>query len=156
MGAGLCDKGYADVVGAPKNAGRHRSRLWIFAAICGVFLCLLIIGFNEKGEKVNTDSLGRAVPDSVKDDADLLIYRCGKPDVDDSTAFDNPRPLLPTRSVEYHKERIRFVFMPEGKTSAGAPPPYHWSLMGVQDTVRDGSLDVSTAVARMPCWKGQQ
>jgi hypothetical protein len=107
-----------------------------------------------------TDSKGRPVPVGVTNDAELLIARCGKPSKDDSTANDVPRPLIPSRTVEYRKHRLRFMFIPGGNTRLGDAPPYKWKLVGATDmTASDPSkarvVMPSEAVRRMPCWSGK-
>ncbi len=89
---------------------------------------------------------------SAPDDATLMVSTCGPPDVDNSTANDNPRPPIPIRILEYKSLNIRFTFMPSGDTSVGAPPPYRWTYLAVQDTVTNQPLDVQIASKRMPCW----
>ncbi|MFB3916047.1 MAG: zinc-ribbon domain-containing protein [Terriglobales bacterium] len=79
-----------------------------FAAIFGFAFIGAIIGGIVGGSpnvqsagQGHTDSIGRAVPASVTNDAEVLLHRCGKPDKDDSTAYDNPRPPIPTRMITY-------------------------------------------------------
>lgn len=101
-----------------------------------------------------TDSQGRPVPATVTNDADLLVFRCGKPDVDDSTQNDNPRPAIVTRSIEYRKSRLRVLFVPGGDAKPGDPPPYKWKLFGIVDTRTKRPMRIDAAVKRLPCWTG--
>jgi hypothetical protein len=100
-----------------------------------------------------SDSLGRAVPASVADDAELLLSRCGKPSKDDSTANDAPRPPIPSRIIEYRKQRLRILFVPS--EPVGDPPPYHWKLVGVVDIPSNTATDAKTAIKRLACWAGK-
>jgi len=107
-----------------------------------------------------TDSKGRPVPPGVTNDAELLIARCGRPSRDVSTAYEDPRPPIPVRVVEYRKHGLRFMFFPGGNAHVGDPPPYRWKLLGVTDMAaadpsRARVVDVSEAVRRMPCWAGK-
>jgi hypothetical protein len=108
---------------------------------------------------VNTDSKGRAVPPNVTNDAELLLARCGQPSRDDTTENDKPRPPIPSRIIEYKKQRLRMMFIPGSGAKVGDPPPYNWKLIGITDmTATDPSkariVTSSEAVKRMPCWSG--
>jgi hypothetical protein len=106
-----------------------------------------------------TDSIGRPVSASVTNDAELLLQRCGKPDIDDSTEHDNPRPPIPTRFIVYRKARLKFAYVPGGDTKVGDPPPYRWTFIGVMDTRTNKVVPASelkhTISSRLPCFVGQ-
>jgi hypothetical protein len=139
--AGVVPTGASTAVKRGPSAGK---KLGVTLIIGFAFLVLMaIIGSNIKPPGPSS---------TIGDDAELIISRCGKPDIDDSTAYDNPRPLVPTRLLEYKEQSIRFSFIPGGNTSANDPPPYHWKILGTQDTVTDEPLDVAIAKRRMPCW----
>lgn len=77
---------------------------------------------------------------------DSIVSKYGKPDVVKSTEYDNPRPPIVTRMLEYRKESVRFVFFPD--TKLGTPPPYsRWKMLGVQDP-RDNSVLTAEEVLR--------
>jgi len=102
---------------------------------------------------VGTDSSGRTVAASVHNDADLLVYRCGKPDRVLDSSQDVPRPPIPSRILTYRKAHLRFAYVPSGPV--GQPPPYHWKLMGVIDTRTNeaiGDSELQTVLnERLPC-----
>jgi hypothetical protein len=133
---------------------------WFLGISIGLGLLAAILGqSNESSSNPITDSKGRAVPVGVSNDAELLIARCGQPSSDDSTDHDNPRPPIPSRIVEYKKQRLRFLFIPGGGSKLGDPPPYKWKFVGVTDmTAANPSkarvVNPSEAVRRMPCWSG--
>jgi len=115
-------------------------------ALIVVFIFLVFKGISgSKTERSDTSS-------NITDDAELVISKCGNPDVDDSNINDNPRPLLPMRLLEYKAQNIRFSFIPRGDTASASSPPYQWKMLGVQDTETNQSLDVNIARQRMPCW----
>jgi hypothetical protein len=58
----------------------------------------------------------------VHDDAEAVIWRFGEPDADDSSADEEPRPLLVLRHLIYEKERVSIFFGADMKP--GDPPPY--------------------------------
>jgi len=155
--------------GTPERHGRRNG--WVIA---GVLVALVLIASQLGNKQSNTtrpeatastatsvtDSLGRPVAPDVTDDASLLLSRCGRPSKDDSTAYDNPRPPIPSRIIEYARQKLRFAFVPGSGAKLGDPPPYQWKFIGVMDmTARDPSkarvVPVDEAVARMPCWGGK-
>jgi len=90
-----------------------------------------------------------------KDDAGLLIARCGQPSADESSENDSPRPPIPARVVEYQQYGLRVMFVPEGSTKVGDPPPYHWKLFTINDLQTGGIVMPDEAAKRMPCWAGK-
>jgi hypothetical protein len=64
------------------------------------------------------------------DDLSRIVSQCGKPDHDDSSLHDNPRPPLITRVVDYDKAHLRIAFLLD--SPPGVPPskPYNWRLIG--------------------------
>jgi hypothetical protein len=71
-------------------------------------------------------------------DADQLVKNCGTPFKDDSTAYDNPRPPIVTRFIEYKVKgvHLRFIYVP-GNGHVGDPPPYDWKLQGIMDVKKN-------------------
>jgi len=146
------------------KAGVGRGCLLVLLAF--MVMVILIIIFapdssqNSAVSPAITDSTGRPVPAGVTNDAELLIARCGQPSSDDSTAYDNPRPPIPSRTIEYKKEKLRFMFIPGGGATVEDAPPYKWKLVGITDMkAADPSqarvVSVSEAARRMPCWAGK-
>jgi DNA-directed RNA polymerase subunit RPC12/RpoP len=109
----------------------------------------------EQPAPVNTDSRGNAVPALVTNDAELLLYRCGKPDKDDSTEYDNPRPPIPSRIITYKNSHLKFAYIPGGDTKLNDPPPYDWKLLGILDTQTNKPIDAAaletTLQKRLKC-----
>lgn len=132
----------------------------MFSALRGflftVVVCLAAIGCDDSHPTVSgehTDSLGRAMPASVTNDSELLIYRCGKPDKVLDTSWDNPRPPIPSRLLTYRKAHLKIAYLPSG--AIGEPPPYHWKFMGLIDTRNNSAVSAdrlkSTLQQRLPC-----
>jgi TM2 domain-containing membrane protein YozV len=129
----------------------------------GIFVGLYVLGsiIKQMRESSASDVSSTVTASSdASNDADLLITRCGQPSSDDSTAYDNPRPPIQARIIEYKKQRLRFMFIPGGDTHVGDAPPYQWKLAGITDmTAADPSqatvVAPSEAVVRMPCWTGR-
>ncbi len=131
---------------------------------CAVFLAIIVNSLEPSNlhppEKLNTaaqhDSQGRDIPTSVTNDSELLIYRCGSPDVVLDTSEDDPRPLIPTRTLTYRKAHLKVTFTSNAPMSD--PPPYRWKLFGLIDTRTNKAIaasDLQTALQeRMPCMIG--
>lgn len=84
----------------------------------------------------------------VHDDLSQFVCRYGKPDIDDSTEHDRPRPPIVTRMSTYKKEGVRAAYVPDAK--AGTPPPYRkWKLIGFQDPRTNAVLSAAEVVRRM-------
>lgn len=118
-----------------------------------IFLLLLSPRLSTPAQMTN--SKGRPVAAGVTNDAELLITRCGKPSLDDSTAYDKPRPPIPSRIVEYKAQRLRIFFLPGGSARLGDPPPYKWKLFSILDTRTKKAVSPTEAIRRMPCWAGR-
>jgi hypothetical protein len=106
-----------------------------------------------------TDSKGRPVPLGVTNDAELLLARCGTPSLDDSTENDNPRPPIPSRIIEYKKQRLRFMYIPGAGATMDDPPPYQWKFVGITDMSAPDPANArvvspTEALKRMPCFGG--
>lgn len=82
------------------------------------------------------------------DDVSQFVCRFGKPDIDDSTENDRPRPPIVTRKLIYEKERVRAVYVPDARISD--PPPYRrWKFIGFQDPDTNVVLSAQEVVRRM-------
>lgn len=118
-----------------------------------ICLCACNSGPVPQNASTQTDSLGRAVPASVHNDADLLVYRCGQPDKVLDTSDDNPRPPIPSRILTYRKAHLKIAYLPS--EPIGQPPPYHWKVIGMIDTRTNHAIEASkmqtTLEKRLPC-----
>lgn len=76
-----------------------------------------------------------------KDDADLVIKRFGKPDLDKSSENEIPKPAFITRMLDYTKERVRFVYVLENDGK--------WKYVGNTDPVTNTVIEPEEAVKRL-------
>jgi hypothetical protein len=84
----------------------------------------------------------------VGDDVAAWLSRCAPPEVDTSTAYDNPRPPIVTRFFDYLSKGVRVIFVPNAPI--GTVPPYSsWRFIGVTDPATKQPIDASEALARM-------
>jgi hypothetical protein len=85
--------------------------------------------------------------DPTKDQAPLALARYGKPDRDDSTAYDQPRPPVVTRLFDYRKAGVEAAF--GARDSMRKPPPYTWLLFGFLDTASKEAISFEEGDRRL-------
>jgi TonB family protein len=96
--------------------------------------------------------LERGASDATKNDQSdefaLIIARLGRPEKEDSTQYDTPRPPLVTKWIEYHPENIKLIFVAIG--NAGEPPPYSgWKVVGYVDITTNTKISNTEAAERL-------
>jgi|SRR6266850_120731 len=133
---------------------------WVLVLVICVVLVSVFKPRTLTNEQTNRSVVESAPASTATNEAELLIERCGRPSNDDSAENDIPRPPIPSRVVEYKKQRLRFLFIPGGTAKLGDAPPYQWKLVGVTDmSSADPStarvVSASEAARRMPCWSGK-
>jgi hypothetical protein len=128
---------------APEAPRRGGGRLRLVALALGLFAVLL--GFSlVTGRSSSTGT----TTTTATDDRTLFIKQFGVPDSEGTTAFDYPRPPIPTRWLVYRAERVRVTYYPD--VPEGTPPPYsHWKLLGLQDEGTDEVLSWATVRLRL-------
>ena len=80
------------------------------------------------------------------DDASEIIRRLGMPDKDDSTAYDQPRPPVVSRWLDYRRQNVRVLLVPTSRV--GDPPPYTWKLLGFLDIAKQQKLSADEVARR--------
>jgi hypothetical protein len=83
------------------------------------------------------------------DDLTAFVMQYGKPDVDDSTAFDKPPPPLVTRWFVYKKEHVTVTFVPDGPAPADARLPRRWDIVAFQDDRTKKALSDAETASRL-------
>ncbi len=78
-----------------------------------------------------------------------FVRQYGNPDVDDSTAFDNPPPPLVTRWFVYKKEHVKVTFVPDGPATANARLARRWDLVSFQDDRTKKAISDAEAASRL-------
>lgn len=100
-------------------------------------------------------SLISGMANAATDQAGLILSQCGKPTRDASTAYEEPRPPVPSRVIEYADQKLRFLFAPAEGVNLDDPPPYPWQLIGVTDMAspdeKGPAVELTEAKVRMPC-----
>src|ERR1019366_5397533 len=127
----IIDTGQQDAAAKALTAAAQattRNRIVIAALVFAGFLLLVVVSYYNGSD----DEAKQPAPAAPANDAELLLSRCGPPSLDDSTAYDNPRPPIPSRIIEYKAAKLRIMFIP-GDGSLGDPPPYRWKLVGATD-----------------------
>jgi hypothetical protein len=127
-----------------------------------VFLSLLGVGAMTQACEKSHSSAGQATSVAAAspststvaatangpDDLTAFVRQYGKPDVDDSTAFDNPPPPLVTRWFVYKNEHVTVTFVPDGPATADARAR-RWDLVAFQDDRTKKALSDAEAASRL-------
>jgi hypothetical protein len=82
------------------------------------------------------------------DEYKQIITKYGKPERSDSTEYDRPRPVIPTRIIEFRPQRVKIAFVPLGKLG-DAPPYAGWKVIGYLDTSTNTKISPEEAEARL-------
>jgi hypothetical protein len=130
----------------------HSSRrwAWIVLAIAAALAVICIIALLRRSQEPRV----AAVAGVPGDDASILLTRCGPADSQNSTAYDDPRPLVPNLKIAYTKAKVQAVFLPGTDVSEGDAPPYHWKLLGFADAADEHNvLTKEEARRRLSCAK---
>ena len=122
-----------------------------------IIVVVLFLGLIVIGEILGPSNASSSL---ASNDAELLIARCGRPSGDGSSEYDNPRPPIPSRVIEYNSYKLRFMFLPGGNIKLGDPPPYQWKLIGITDMTavepsQAAVVSGSEAAERMACWRSK-
>jgi len=105
-----------------------------------IFIGVLLAGIGWCGTKSCDNASApssvatRAPVVTTEDDLSMLVSKLGKPDVDDTTAMDNPRPPIVTRWLIYKREHLRANYIPEGVTVDDPPPYARWKFIAFTDS----------------------
>jgi hypothetical protein len=117
-----------------------------------VICCGLLVSCSPQSTAVNNlpegivDTGGSAT--DKMDEFGPIIAKYGKPERDDSTENDVPRPPIVTRFVEYRPEDVKIAFVPLGKL--GDSPPFSgWKVIGYIDIGTDTKISRSEAFERL-------
>lgn len=77
-----------------------------------------------------------------------ILNRFGKPDIDDSTEYDQPRPPMVTRWLVYQRSDVCVLYLANAKI--GTPPPYNgWLLTGFTDAESKTAISAAEAIRRL-------
>lgn len=137
-----------------KDKENLRAGIGIIGTLAIVITFAAIIGSKNSSSPPSGASPVQTPVAEVNDDASLLISRCGKPDIDDSTVYDNPRPPMMSRMLTYKKARLRFAYI-QRDGHVGDPPPYTWKMIGIVDTRNETAISApalkATLTKRLPC-----
>jgi hypothetical protein len=138
----------------PACGAKMPSKSAAVVAVCvfGVFGVLLLracVGGTGTEAQAATSAGGAGTATSrlaagsatARDDLDLFIKRYGKPDEDDSTLHDNPRPPIVTRFLRYKKEGVKAVYVYERDGS--------WKLVAFADARSGKPISPDQAAERM-------
>jgi hypothetical protein len=125
-----------------------------FKALLPAIGCGLALSCSGPIETPTASSLPTGIVDdrlkvsNPSDEYGDIIAKYGRPERDDSTEYDTPRPPIVTRIVEYRPENVKIAFIPVGKV--GEPPPYYaWKIIGYIDINTNTKMLSEEAAARL-------
>lgn len=120
---------------------------WILPFLVAVpVLAILVLVMNKPDMKRFKRAMSS--PDQVYG----VMREYGRPDRDESTEHEDPRPPLVIRQIEYRNIDVRLVFVPEAYL--GDPPPYSgWKFTG-STGISNGQVltqrELEARLARLP------
>ncbi len=116
-------------------------KLWLTILTIMIIILVLAIGANKKRDPGGAPYLESPIRSE-------LSARYGDPDIDDSTAYDQPRPIIVTRILRYTKAKVQIVYVADARV--GAPPPYiGWKFLAFQDTETKQPINLREATRRL-------
>jgi hypothetical protein len=83
------------------------------------------------------------------DQAQALIDRFGKPDDDESSETERPRPPIVTRMLTYRKEGVRAIFRADIPFASKERVAGRWRLVGYTDPTPNVGISQDTAFRRL-------
>lgn len=123
-------------------------------ALVPVVGCGLALSCAGPSESPSVTSLPKGIVDDrakasdPSDEYGPIVARYGRPERDDSTEYDTPRPAIVTRFVEYRPENVKIALVPMG--SMGDPPPYRgWKVIGYIDIDTNTKMSSAEAAGRL-------
>ena len=120
-------------------------KIFLFSIV--IFLNLILLSANTFAE--STEEYVKTIRDSFgHNDLNKFIKAYGKPDIDDSTKNDTPRPPIVTRFITYYNSDIKILAIADA--NIGSPPPYKgWKVIGFTDSNSRAKLSASEAKQRL-------
>jgi hypothetical protein len=122
-----------------------------FLGFALILSCGGIITHLKTGPERSPHAREAAVPVSDRepgrDSPEWFLRHFRAPDEDYSSAKENPRPIIPTRTLTYQKERVRVWFVPSGTVEA--PDFSRWKLVRFADPLAGEPLSPEIAAERM-------
>jgi len=158
-GVGEAGRGMTDmdsIRSTPRTCSRGQSLKTRRRAAAGTVVALLLCpmfygcGSSEATHQSDTGSESHegSTPGSPGDEAAAFLAKYPGPDLDDNTAYDNPRPPLVTRWLVYRRVNLEVLFLAGGQV--GDPPPYSaWRLIAVEDSRTKSQLSAEAIRDRL-------
>jgi hypothetical protein len=120
----------------------------VLVLLAGFFISLLIWAARQpptipaaRPARPAVTMVGGSLPKTP--DAIVALY--GRPDRDDSTDRDRPRPFIVTRIMEYKAANVTLIFVPESR----AIPVTGWTLVKCGQVTANGEISKEEAWRRL-------
>ena len=140
-------------------------RRGVFSGPVAAVVIIAIIGLSVVIALLKSDSTERSSSPARSGDADdrrglaaisrssadhysAVLAAYGTPERDDSTEYDDPRPPVVTRLIEYRPENVKIALVVNARL--GDPPPYaSWKIIGCIDINTDTRMSIEEAAKRL-------
>ncbi len=116
-------------------------KLWLTILTIMIIILLLAIDANKKRDHGGAPYLEPPIRSE-------LSARYGDPDIDDSTAYDRPRPIIVTRILRYTKAKVQIAYVADAPVGA-APPYVGWKFLAFQDADTKQPISLAEATRRL-------
>lgn len=98
----------------------------------------------------NAQTVAQPTPESIRENPDVLIHHCGRPDHMADSQWYQPGATIPSRTLTYSKAHLSITYV-----SAGQSDPPQWHFSALIDTETNSALDTSNLNSvlekRLPC-----
>jgi hypothetical protein len=106
-----------------------------------------VLLFMQLNRNQRAEGASKQVRAEFKDQAEAIAYRCGSPQIDDSTEKDDPAPPITTRWFVYNKAQVKITFIRNGPVNESDP----WLPINYVDPASGRNITQAEAKHRLPC-----
>ena len=126
---------------------------WMVVALILVLAAFVLYNHLSRSLGFDAEYNARFAPAQVsaaiRNDIDVLLDRCGRPDRITKIGGFEPGPLVPQRIMTYKRAHLRLAYV--DADPVGHAPPFDWMLSTAFDTRTNRPLDLNTVQERLPC-----
>ncbi len=123
----------------------------VLTGVMMAFCCgggIWILSRSNPGKPADGRKTDPANPKLEDLDPEAFIARFGKPDADDNTYYDKPRPLMVTRWMIYKTEKVEIIFSP-GAGLGDSPTDRPWKIVALTDADSKEPISADTVLERL-------
>jgi hypothetical protein len=105
---------------------------------------------SSKQAPAHQQPVAQAATETIRNNPDVLIHHCGRPDHVSDSQWYQPGATIPSRTLTYSKAHLNVTYV-----SAGQSDPPKWNFSALVDTETNRALDTtnlnSVLEKRLPC-----